>query len=670
MKNQNTFSAIFCTCLFALLSFCSYGQQRKFVESMGTKPFIYVPRASTPNGPTPSRSPFRTLDGTFNNLGASRILWGASDVPMVRELSAEYGSTDPKNAMGGSNRPSAREVSNVLCDEPETIFSGIDLSAMAYVWGQYIDHDITLTPSGSTEYVPVVLPANEALFTVNIPFFRSEVHAGTGLTNTREQTNLNTAWIDGSVVYGIDSSRASWLRTNSRGKLKTSTGNMLPWNTTTGEKSAPIDPNAPSMDDDADHTVKTIVTGDIRGAEHPGLTSIHTMFVREHNRICDRLYAEGFRNDEDIYQKARKEVSGIIQAITYQEFLPALGIKLSRYTGYKSTVKPDIANTFATASYRIGHTMVADGLALRSNSCAVVQPDLLELVDVFNDPQIIFDYTPEVFLKGFTTHKAYETNLKINSQLRDFLFGNIADPVRFGLDLAALNIQRGRDHGLPNYNRTRAFYGQSTLTNFSQISRDPAITTALQNLYGSINNIDLWVGLLAEDVQPNKAVGKTMEAMLKSQFEKLRDGDFYFYLNDPFMPSSVRNNIINSKLSDVIQRNSYGTLSSLPENVFFIKTCPGEDGEDRMAMTAIENSESSNFSVYPNPVTDILNITTNYQEVSSIQLFAIEGGLVKTIQTNKGESTTKIDTSNLPNGMYFISLSNNQGNKTVKFVKQ
>ena len=89
-----------------------------------------------------------------------------------------------------------------------------------------------------------------------------------------------------------------------------------------------------------------------------------------------------------------------------------------------------------------------------------------------------------------------------------------------------------------------------------------------------------------------------------------------------------------------------------------------------MAMTAIENSESSNFSVYPNPVTDILNITTNYQEVSSIQLFAIEGGLVKTIQTNKGESTTKIDTSNLPNGMYFISLSNNQGNKTVKFVKQ
>jgi hypothetical protein len=123
---------------------------------------------------------------------------------------------------------------------------------------------MSLTPTGTTEYVPIALPDDEVIFTEEIPFYRSEVRIGTGTGNTRQQTNLNTSWIDASMVYGCDSVRARWMRTFSNGKMKMSAGNYLPWNTITGEFSGAIDPNAPAMTNDAGKTVKTFVAGDVR----------------------------------------------------------------------------------------------------------------------------------------------------------------------------------------------------------------------------------------------------------------------------------------------------------------------------------------------------------------------------------------------------------------------
>jgi len=470
-------------------------QSVKFNEGFDVKQILYTPQGKTKpitNGKHPVN---RTIDGTNNNLTAQGgTQWGSTDIILYRELPAAYGSSDQNNAMNGSTRPSARKISNVLCDEPKTNFSSRNLSAFVYVWGQFIDHDMVLTPTGTSEYNPIELPSDEPLFNVAIPFFRSAIQPGTGVSNKREQINQNTSWIDGSVVYGSDDSRAKWLRTKKQGKLKTSAGNLLPRNTITGEKNSAIDPASPSMANDANHTVKTFVAGDVRAGEHPGITALHIIFVREHNNICDRLVAEGLKNDEKIYQKARKEVGALIQAITYEEFLPALGVTLSEYGGYNYTARPDIANTFATASYMIGHTMVADELALRTNDCKEAGPGSLELLDVFFNPDLMTSYGPDVFLKGLSTHKQYETDTKINSILRNFLFGNPTDPIKFGLDLAALNIQRGRDHGLPDYNTVRKFYTGFGITSFSQITIDPVKAAALEAIYGNVNNIDLWVG--------------------------------------------------------------------------------------------------------------------------------------------------------------------------------
>jgi hypothetical protein len=645
-------------------------QVQKFVEG---KPFIHYERLSpNPNfPPNPLRAPYRTLDGTNNNLDSQRKNWGATDIPLLRDMPAEYSASNPNSALGGSTRPSARKVSNVVCNEPVTTFNSRNLSAFVYIWGQFLDHDMSLTPTGSTESEPILLPADEPLFTVDIPFSRSEVYPGTGVNTPRQQKNLNTSWIDASMVYGTETNRANWLRTLHNGKLKTSTGDLMPYNTITGEYNAAIDPNAPSMVNDANHTVKTFVAGDVRAAEHPGLSSLQTLFVREHNKICDRLVSQGSTNDEQNYQKARKEVGALIQVITYQEFLPAMGIVLSDYLGYKLNIQPDITNNFATAAYRIGHTMVADDIVMRNNDCEEVGPGEFDLLDVFWQPHLLIDYNVEPFLKGFAVHTQYETDTKINSVLRNMLFGDPASPIKFGLDLGAINIQRGRDHGLANYNTTRKFYTGHSATTFAQITSDTALASKLKSLYGNVNNIDLWVGLLAENRLNGKSVGNTMHVILKSQFEKLRDGDFYFYKNDPFLPPQIRNQVSSTTFADVIKRNT--TLTNLQANVFFTEACPSikpASAGDRSGAADAVSTEAMRVNLYPNPVQDQLTIQFfNLKSNGSLAILGIDGRIIQSVSIAAEQNHIQINTASLANGIYFVQATSGNEQQVTKFVK-
>ena len=622
-----------------------------------------------PLSPFPNKlhSPFRTYDGTNNNIMSGQtVSYGSVGISLYREIPPEYGKPDPNNSMGGDNRPSARRISNAVIDEPVTQFNSRGLSSFVYVWGQFIDHDMSLTPTGTTEYVPIPLPPQEVLFTEAIPFYRSEVQAGTGVNGPRQQINLNTAWIDASMVYGSDPVRAKWLRTGVDGKMKMSSGGWLPYNTMNGEKTGGIDPNSPDMANDSLHTVVTFEAGDIRAAEHPGIAGLHTLFVREHNRICDRLKALGIRNDEIMYQMARKEVGALIQKITFEEFLPAIGITLTPYSGYKPNLRPDIVNTFATAGYRIGHTMVADDILLFSNDCQEVGPGELDLLDVFWNPQILITYGMETFFKGFAAHTQYETDTKINSVLRDFLFVSPNSPVRFGIDLGSLNIQRGRDHGLPGYNRVRAFYTGRPALSFSDITSNQSLADSLKILYGNVNNVDVWVGILAEDHVAGKSVGKTMHEILRVQFEKLRDGDFYYYRNDPFLPPATVKTIMSTTFADVMKRNT--KLANLQANVFFTEECPGAvEGE----ATKIDLLAAGQPKVFPNPTSGMVTIDLGQTATvqGTIRIFNSIGVVSRTLAVARGQRSLQLNVSDLAEGTYIINISAGKVIATLKLVK-
>jgi len=244
---------------------------------------------------------FRSIDGACNNERQTN--WGQAGNTFAREMPALYATSNPYGEMI-NNRPNPRSISNSIFNQSASIPNREKLSSFVYTWGQFIDHDLDFTPTNSEERANIPLPSNEEHFSNDIAFTRSAVRTGTGIFNNREHTNTITSWIDASQVYGSDEERASWLRTHKRGKLKVSTGNLLPYNTTDGELNSSIDPNAPEMDDPFHSGRPHFVAGDVRANEQPGLTTLHTLFVREHNRVCEELRRNGIRGDERLYQMA------------------------------------------------------------------------------------------------------------------------------------------------------------------------------------------------------------------------------------------------------------------------------------------------------------------------------------------------------------------------------
>ncbi len=135
-----------------------------------------------------------------------------------------------------------------------------------------------------------------------------------------------------------------------------------------------------------------------------------------------------------------------------------------------------------------------------------------------------------------------------------------------GLDLAAININRGRERGLPDFNTIRQDFGLSAYTTFSEINENPDDMATMETLYGDINNIDPWVGMLAEDHMPNALFGETIMKIMEEQFFALREGDRFYYENDPVLSQIEKEDIRNTTFRDIIMRNTGITVMQM--NVF------------------------------------------------------------------------------------------------------
>ena len=205
------------------------------------------------------------------------------------------------------------------------------------------------------------------------------------------------------------------------------------------------------------------LAGDVRANENVLLTSLQTVFAREHNRLVDRIAAEQPALDaEQQYQLARKIVGAEMQIITYREFLPALmGAKAPRAEAYQYSPQADgsVTNSFAHSAYRFGHSTLSPNLKLLAEDGTT---ESLPLRHAFFNPSVLASdpSTIDRLLLGAAKQVSQEVDVHLVDDVRNFLFG---PPGAGGLDLAALNIQRGRDHGLPDYNLLRGSYKVSML---------------------------------------------------------------------------------------------------------------------------------------------------------------------------------------------------------------
>jgi peroxidase len=402
-----------------------------------------------------------------------------------------------------------------------------------YAFGQFVDHDIDLnkvqTPATDGSNVlsfiipdgdPALPPGSEVSIT------RGQVDPANG-----NAVNAVTQYLDLSQVYGSDPTTADSLR-NADGTLKTSQGDYLP--VVDGQ----------------------YVGGDVRAAENPDLTSIDVLFVREHNYWVGKLHSEDpSLSGDQLYAMARAITTAEYQNIVFTEFLPhLLGTEsLTPYQGYNSSVSPQIFEEFSTSAYRFGHSTISPEETKIANDGTVLEEK--DLVDA--SAQQPSDLPPnggaDALLRNLAQDFSQESSATINSDLRNLLNAN--PPGEVG-DLAAIDILRERDLGIATLNQTREALGMTPYTSFDQITSDPQLASELEQAYGSVDQVDLFVGGLAETpASGGSMVGPTFQAVIAQQFENLRDGDQSFYLNQGFSPQ-LMTQIQNTSLSDLIVRNT------------------------------------------------------------------------------------------------------------------
>ncbi len=490
----------------------------------------------------------RTMDGWGNNLNDASM--GAANTSQTR-------LTDPVYVGVNDMRPGphARVISNTIGVQTAS-GNAAGLSAMFWQWGQFIDHDLVLT-SGGGAFAPMFAPAGDPVFPAGamIPFTRSIAKIdGTG---TPQYANGITSFLDGSMVYGSDDVRGSALRAYTGGRLAMDADGFMPLNVT-GMDNA----NEGFLPDQT-----MFLGGDVRANEQAGLTALHTIFVREHNTWADRLAAENAGwSDEQIYQTARKIVGAEVQAITYNEWLPSMlgDGAMGSYTGYDSTVDASISLEFSTAAFRFGHTMLNEELWRLNADGTTFDGGNLTLHQNFFNPSIIMgDGSLEALMRGMSAQEAEELDTQMIDGVRNLLFG---DPGHGGMDLMAANLMRGRDHGIGTYNDIREAMGLIRLSDWSDVTSDAALAAQLASLYGSTDELDAWVGMVAEDHLDGAIVGETLFAVLGDQFDRLRAGDRFFYLNDAELEPWMAE-IGSATLGDIIARNT--DINAFNGSVFY-----------------------------------------------------------------------------------------------------
>ena len=211
-------------------------------------------------------------------------------------------------------------------------------------------------------------------------------------------------------------------------------------------------------------------------------------------------------------------------------------MNLKPYAGYDPAVNPAIATEFATAGFRVGHTMITGTIPLIGPDGKPTAGGSLDLYGAFFNPSVIQSVGGiEPILRGLAGSTQQTVDDRNRRPAPEFAVRRsaVGRPRDHGTDLAALNLARGRDHGVADYNSVREAYGLQKQSSFADLTSDPALQAALASVYADVDHMDLWIGMLAEDHAAGSSVGELNAAILADQFARLRDGDRFYFENDP-----------------------------------------------------------------------------------------------------------------------------------------
>ncbi len=268
---------------------------------------------------------------------------------------------------------------------------------------------------------------------------------------------------------------------------------------------------------------------------------------------------------------------------------------------------------------------------------------------------------PEPYFLGQVTQMQQDFDCKVIDDLRNFLFGQ---PGQGGLDLVALNIMRGRERGLPDYNTLRMAFGLDPIESFDELSSDPLMNMAMEMVYGDVDDIDPWVGMLAEDHMPGALFGETAMLIVSAQFQALRDGDRFYYENDPDLTPDEKAWIKQTRLADVIRRNSTSDMSALPDDVFFAQP---------LLLTSVADQQGqplARLDLWPNPAAERIHVAFAKTGPAELRIFDLLGRelLARSVHFDGQPVALELPAS-LPAGQYVLVAEQQGRLGRVMFAK-
>ncbi|XP_063847936.1 peroxidase-like [Scylla paramamosain] len=530
---------------------------------------------------------YRKYNGRCNNL--ENPLWGAMNTAFKRRLPPAYadGIDAPRVGVDGYPLPSPRVVSaHVHRDDGPHDHA---VTIMAVAWGQAIDHDMTLTAEtkdpitkedpkccegpGHPECFPIHIPDEDPFYSLFGQKCISVVRSVPGVKygcklGPRSQINQISSMLDANWVYGSTNDHANQIRLHRGGLMKS-----LPVFREFGMKDLlPLKLNEP--DEGCirpNRDVYCFDAGDGRVNEQLVLAVLHTLFMREHNRIAMGLYRYNPHwDDEKLYHEARHILAAITQHITYNEFLPmVLGKEVMQkyniilekhgyFNGYGPKIDLSMSDDFVTSAFRFGHSLLPATIERWSPGNKYISSQRLS--KMLRKPYDLYKAGwCDQYIMGLINQVAQAMDDAVTQEVTNHLFEE--PDKRWGMDLAAINMQRGREHGVNSYNEYRAFCGLPRAHVFEDLLGTMSnITVArYKEIYRHPDDIDLWSGGVSERPLPGSMIGPTFSCLIGLTFKELRFGDRFWYENQgfpsQFTPDQLEE-IRKVKLSRVICDNS------------------------------------------------------------------------------------------------------------------